>query len=508
MNKLTRRDFLRTAGGIAAVSMLNFPLKASAESGSGKPNVLFIFDDQLRADACSVYGGKNIQTPNIDRLASQGVRFTNALSTCPLCTPFRGMLQTGRFPTHSGILVNFVEVNPKQRCLAHIFRDAGYQTGYIGKWHLAAGMDKNLGKFDPGTVNVWSEEFKKQNPDTEFVPPGPARLGYDHWQAYNFHGSFNDYWYYGDEKKRIETHQYETDAQTDEAIEFMRKTKESQKPFFLMVAPHPPHPPFKPEWCPKGYLEKITNDIHFSPNVPADHPRRKDLLQIRCYYAMCKNFDDNIGRITKFLDESGLAANTIVVLTADHGEQHGSHNLIDKMVPYAESVNIPLIMRWPAGISAGSVCDAVFAPVDHMRTLAALCGLQAPSTCDGVDFAPLLREEGDVQRDAVLMANYSSHWDFFQTGTKWPEWRAVRTKQHTYVKWLSGKEELYNNTEDPYQMNNLAERKKDLSMLDKMRAKMKELLSQAHDEFLPGTAYADWYDDKRNLIKTGLGPVK
>ena len=305
--QLTRRDFLKTAGGIAAVSLLGFPLKASADAGSGKPNVLFIFDDQLRADACSVYGGKNIQTPNIDKLASQGVRFTNAVSTCPLCTPFRGMVQTGRFPTHSGLVLNFVEVNPKQRCIAHIFRDGGYNTGFIGKWHLAAGMDKNLGKFDPGSVNVWSEEFKKQNPDTEFVPPGPARLGYDHWQAYNFHGSFNNYWYYGDEKKKIQySNQYETDVETDQAIEFMRKSKESQKPFFLMIAPHPPHPPFKPEWCPTGYLEKIPENIQFAPNVPADHPRRKDLLQIRCYYAMCKNFDDNVGRLMKFLDESGL----------------------------------------------------------------------------------------------------------------------------------------------------------------------------------------------------------
>jgi arylsulfatase A-like enzyme len=506
MNNLTRRDFLKTAGGVAAVSLLKFPLKVSAESGSTKPNVLFIFDDQLRADACSVYGGKNIQTPNIDKLASQGMRFTNAVSTCPLCTPFRGMLQTGRFPTHSGVVINFLEVSPKQPCLAHIFRDAGYHTGYIGKWHLAAGMYKNLGKFDPGSVSVRSEEFKKQNPDTEFVPPGPARLGYDHWQAYNFHDSFNNYWYYGDEKKKIQTQQYETDVETDQAIEFMRKS--TNKPFFLMVAPHPPHPPFKPQACPKGYLEKITNDIHWSPNVPPGHPRRKDPLQVRYYYAMCKNFDDNVGRMMKFLDESGLAANTIVVLTSDHGEQHGSHNLTGKQLPYAESVNIPLIIRGSVGISAGSVSDAIFAPVDHMRTLSALCGLSAPANCDGVDFAPLLRDEGDVQRDAVLMANYSTHCNFFQTQTKWPEWRAVRTKQHAYIKWLNGKEELYDNIADPYQMNNLVENKQHAALLEKLRGKLKALLAQAHDEFLPGTAYADWYDDKRNLVKTGLGPVK
>jgi arylsulfatase A-like enzyme len=105
------------------------------------------------------------------------------------------------------------------------------------------------------------------------------------------------------------------------------------------------------------------------------------------------------------------------------------------------------------------------------------------------------------------MANYSSHWDFFQAQTKWPEWRAVRTKQHTYVKWLNGKEELYDNTADPYQMNNLADNKQHTALLEKLRARLKELLAKAHDEFLPGTGYADWYDDKRNLIRTGLGSV-
>jgi arylsulfatase A-like enzyme len=142
-----------------------------------------------------------------------------------------------------------------------------------------------------------------------------------------------------------------------------------------------------------------------------------------------------------------------------------------------------------------------------MPTLTALCGLSAPAGCDGVDFAPAVRDEGDIARDAVLMANYSSHWDFFQTGTKWPEWRAVRTKQHTYIKWLTGKEELYDNVADAYQMNNLAENRQHLSVLEKLRSRLKELLAAADDKFLPGTAYADWYDDQRNLVRTALGPV-
>jgi hypothetical protein len=105
------------------------------------------------------------------------------------------------------------------------------------------------------------------------------------------------------------------------------------------------------------------------------------------------------------------------------------------------------------------------------------------------------------------MANYVSHWDFFDSGTAWPEWRALRTLTHTYVKWLNGKEELYNNVTDPYQMKNLVGNEQDAPMLEKLRARLTKLLAEAHDEFLPGTAYADWYDDERNLVKTALGPV-
>jgi hypothetical protein len=105
------------------------------------------------------------------------------------------------------------------------------------------------------------------------------------------------------------------------------------------------------------------------------------------------------------------------------------------------------------------------------------------------------------------MANYVSNWDFFDSGTDWPEWRSVRTERYTYVKWLTGKEELYDNQEDPYQMRNLAEARQDLPTMQKLRSRLKDLLADAHDTFMPGTGYADWYDEQRNLLRTGLGPV-
>jgi arylsulfatase A-like enzyme len=505
MGRLTRREFVRgVAAGLVSTSAAG---RLQAIGPGRRPNVLFLFFDQLRADVCGAYGGRNIATPHIDRLAAEGVRFSNAISSCPVCTPYRGMLQTGRLPTHSGMVLNFVQANPSQRCLAHVFSDAGYRTGFIGKWHLAAGYRRRDGKHELDTA-ARSALFR-ENRETEFVPPGERRLGYDYWAAYNFHVAFNLPWYYRDEPKKLLMPGYETDGETELAMTFMSECRAADRPFFLMVAPHPPHPPFASRVCPSGYLERIPQGLDHLPNVPADHPRRANELAMRCYLAMCANADDNVGRLLTFLERSGLADDTIVVVTSDHGEQHGSHGRTDKMVPYAESLNVPLIVRWPGRVPGGVVSDALYTPVDHMATLCGLAGLDMPETCDGLDLSgAAVSGRGGQGRDQALIANYCSHWDFFQSGTRWPEWRGVRTRSHTYVRWLTGQEELYDNLEDPYQLTNLAEGTVDTVTLARLRAVLEDLLAEAHDEFLPGTAYADWYDDERNLVRTALGPIE
>jgi arylsulfatase A-like enzyme len=146
--------------------------------------------------------------------------------------------------------------------------------------------------------------------------------------------------------------------------------------------------------------------------------------------------------------------------------------------------------------------------MDHLPTLCGLAGLPAPADCDGKDLSGALLGTGRTERDAVLMMNYVSHWDFFDSGTLWPEWRAVRTQRYTYVKWLKGKEELYDDLADPYQMKDLAGNPEARPVIEKLRTRLASLLAEAHDEFLPGTAYAGWYDDSRNLVRTALGPVR
>jgi len=499
-DRIDRRTFLGMAAGTAGMALTGCEDEKLRES----PNVLFVFPDQLRANVCGVYGGRNIRTPNIDRLASEGVVFTNSVSTCPLCTPYRGMLQTGRHPTHSGIIINFVESSPAQNpnCLANVFGAAGYETGYIGKWHLAADLHRGT----PLAVGRTACSLP-DDPDPSFIPPGSRRLGYKHWQAYDFHYQYYGYWYYENEPHKRYSERYETDTQTDQAIAFMERCRQSGRPFLVNVAPHPPHPPFEPDFAPAGYLERVSQTLWWPPNVPADNPSTDE--ELRCYLAMIQNVDDNLGRLLDYLDDSGLARDTIVVFTSDHGEMLGSHGRIQKMVPYAEAIDVPLIMRWPSRITAGVRVDTLQTPMDHFPTLCGLAGLPVPREVDGADLSGVVTgaSSSSDEREGVLIGHYSSSELWFDSGTIWPEWRGVRTKQHTYVRWLAGGEELYDNLADPYQMNNLAADDAVPDSLVQLRVQLTDLLAEAHDDFRPGTDYGDWYDDCRNLVRTALGPV-
>ena len=474
-----------------------------------RPNVLFVFYDQYRTDVIGAYGGgDNITTPHIDRLALEGALFTNGLSTTPVCTPYRGMLMTGRYPTHTGLMLNFLEANTSVRSVADMFSDAGYRTAFMGKWHLAAGSHKMAWVGQENGSWEHAQPYIDDNPDYNFVPPGPTRLGFEDWAAFNFHAEFLAAPYYRDAPERPVMDEYESDGLTTMAIDYMEAAREADEPFFLMVAPHPPHPPFNR--TPEGYLEQIPDELVWDENVPED-ARTENLSDARAYFAMAKNADDNMGRILEYLDQAGLFGSTIVVFTSDHGEMLGSHRRRNKMVPYAEAVRVPMILRWPGRISAGSRSDTLHTPLDHFPTLASMAGLDAPTDLDGIDLAPELLGGAATDRDAVLMSNYTAHWDYFMTSTQpganWPEWRGVKTKQYTYARWLTGETVLYDDQADPFQMHDLSDDPASASVVEDLEARLQALLAEAHDEFLPGNAYVDWMDRERNIVRTGLGPV-
>src|SRR5688500_9556499 len=186
---------------------------------SAAPHLVFVFADQLRYQALGYAGEARAHTPNIDRLARQGVDFHQAIASAPVCTAYRASLLTGKYTTSHGMVINELRMTPNQRCLGHVLTDAGYQTGYIGKWHLYA-----------------NELGNHMDPRNSFVPRGPHRLGFDGaWMAYNFHHENYDSYYHTESPEKIfyGPGVYEPDAQTDLAIDFIRGATRSHQPFAL-----------------------------------------------------------------------------------------------------------------------------------------------------------------------------------------------------------------------------------------------------------------------------------
>jgi arylsulfatase A-like enzyme len=517
----SRRSFLKTASVAGLALTAPNPSSFFPAESTCPPNIVIFLPDQVPAHELGAFGGQNVATPNMDRTVAEGVSFTNALSTCPLCAPYRGMLLSGRYPTHNGMLLNWLESNPTDPSIARTLSAAGYATAYIGKWHLNAGKMKRDGLFMSQEVRALEEagdyshrpkienDFVRLHPEPEFVPPGPARRGFDYWAAYNFHTEYKHAYYYRDTSERLFMPTYEPDSEVNLAIEFMRQQSASGRPFFLIISPHPPHQPWSPEVVETNFLQRVRTPLVRRPNVPENGPRGTG--DPRCYYAMLGSVDAALGKLTEFLDTSGMSKDTLLILTSDHGEMMGSHGKWEKMAPYEEALRVPLVFRWPNRLKPGTTSDALFTPMDHLPTLAALAGAKLPAGMDGVDLHAELLEGAEAsmsgpQREAVLIANYSSHWDYFHSEWPWPEWRGVRTKRHTYIKWLSGKEDLFDLQDDPYQMRSTAH--SDAITLNRLRNELKRFLADAHDEFMAGPAYASWYDAERNIIRTGLGPSR
>jgi len=452
---------------------------------TNKPNLLFVFADQLRASSLPVYGEKQIETPNINRLAQEGVTFTNSISTCPVCTPYRSMLLTGRHPQTTGHVINFMRTRHDEISIGDAFSHAGYRTAWVGKWHLHTGSFPQIG-----------------GPD--YVPEGRDRLGFQHWRGYNFHidyfnGSVNlDDW-------RYERWQgYETNALNRYAMEFMDNV--GKEPFCLFVSPHQPHStPY--EYAPQKYYDRLPKQLTLPANV-SESQLEKSLQTYRDYLAMTLAIDDMVGELMDYLNRAGLADNTLLIFTSDHGTQMGAHGWppFQKKVPYEDSLLIPMMVRWPGVFDGGRICDALTAPVDIFPSLCSLCDVPIPRTVEGYDLSAAWRGEGNAfEQDAVLTMNFTAAYDYLVNGE---EWRGVRTKDYSYAKWLNGQIELFDLKNDPLQMNNLAGNPESVDLPKTMERKLDELMDKRNDALIPCTDYSDWFDNQRRVVRNVYGALR
>jgi len=449
-----------------------------------KPNVLFILADQLRASSLPAYGEEQIETPNLDRLAGEGVTFTNMISSCPVCTPYRSMLLTGRHPQSTGHLVNFVDTRHDEIGIGDAFAHAGYRTSWVGKWHL------HTGAFP-------------QTSGPDYVPEGRDRLGFQHWRGYNFHMDYFNGTVNLDDWKYEHWKGYETDALNRYAMEFMDDIGE--EPFCLFVSPHQPHGTGG-KWAPERYFERLPAQLTLPENVSADQ-REGSLEAYRNYLAMTLALDDMVGELLDYLDEKGMLENTIVVFTSDHGTQMGAQNWNPwaKKLPYEESIRVPMFVRYPGVFGEGTTCDTLTAPVDLFPTLCGLCDIPVPQAIEGYDLSDAWQGKPDAfEQEAVFTMNFTKEFNRLVDGE---EWRGVRTKNVSYVEWLSGLAELYDVANDPLEMTNLVGQDAARALQSEMAKRLADLMAKHDDKLEPCTTCANWYDSQRRVIRNAHGPL-
>ena len=462
-----------------------------------KPNLFYIFADQLRYFSCGYAGDGHARTTNIDRLAVESVDLYNALSGHPLCAPYRASLFTGKYSSGTGMAINELRIGANHETWGHVLGQAGYQTAYIGKWHLWANQ---LGNHD--------------DPVNAYVPPGPYRLGFDgFWAGYNFHHTYQDMYYYLDTPDRVHFKGYEPDVQTSLAIDWLGRAAQGDQPLALFLSYGTPHDPWTEDNVPSDFLKLFDDKQFLLPEnyLPENDPhadswarmsgedRQSLTSRMRVYSAMIANLDWNIGRLLEALDASGQRENTIFVFTSDHGEMFGAHGRQAKNIFYEEAVRVPFLIRWPGRLEGGQQRDLLLNTADIMPTLLGLMGLPIPRAVEGSDLSQCVVGECENEPEAAFLQGMgcTARWEDGY------EWRALRTKRYTFAVYLSDRSELlFDNQSDPLQMHNLAGDPGYAELLAKFREMLQQKMRSLHDEFKQCTWYRDHWTKDRNIIHT------
>jgi arylsulfatase A-like enzyme len=381
-------------------------------------------------------------------------------------------------------VLNFVRTRHDEIGIGDAFARAGYRTAWAGKWHL------HTGAFPNNDVKDW-------------VPEGRDRLGFQFWRAYNFHMTYFQGWVHAKDWRCEQWEGYETEALSRHAFQFMDGA--GDEPFILFLSPHQPHGT-SPAFAPRACYDRLPAVLELPENVPAELCATS-LEMYRHYLAMIIALDDMVGEVLTYLDRTGRTGNTIVVFASDHGTQAGAHGIDpwQKMAPYEESIRIPLIMRWPGVLQGGLSRDTLVAPVDLFPSLCSLCGVPVPRTVEGFDLSAAWRSApGAFEQDAVLTMGFSAAFDWLVSGN---EWRGVRTKAHSYARWLDGRAELYDLERDPLQMSNLAGQAEHVRLERELEQRLRELMAARHDNLVPCTSYASWSDSYRRVIRNVHGEL-
>ena len=457
------------AATILATSAFGAP---AATKETKRPNIVLILADDCAKKALSCYGNTDIQTPGLDRLANEGMRFEHALTPNSFCTPARAAVLTGKYSHKNGLTHLNRPFDGSQQTFPKLLQAAGYETSIFGKWHL---LTQPTG-FDHYCV------MKMQGMVTNPIVFEPQHKwvvwGKDTRKTYNNGGRT--------------LAGYNNDAITTEALAWLREKRDTEKPFCLLLHPKPPHEPYQPPKKYADFLKDVT--IPEPATLLDDHKGRtpeairdkmsanrrvlKQVFQklrkklekenpqitegeltraiyhhyIKGYYRLVKSVDDNVGRVLDYLAESGLEQNTLVIYTSDQGFALGEHGLYNKQWMYEASLHQPLLVRYPGVVKPGTVHDSMVNHVDLAPTLLAVAGLPIPQDMQGYSLKPILEDKAEKVRDA-------SYYHFYNHGERLPEMIGVRTERYKLIHYPGMKGayqwELFDLKNDPDEMKNL-----------------------------------------------------
>ena len=443
----TRRDFLKTMGMAAIAASTEF---SSCGRAPRRPNIIFIMTDDHASHALSCYGSRINKTPNLDRIAKEGMLFNNCFCTNSICAPSRAVILTGKYSHLNGVIDNYKTFDGSQQTFPKLLQEAGYETAMIGKWHL---------KSEP--------------------------TGFDYWNVLPGQGDYHN-------PEMIEMGQrkkytgYVSDIITDHCLRWLKERK-SEKPFCLMYHHKAPHR----RWSPAKRYDRLYDDMdiplpetfnddystrsdaareaemtiekHLDPqDLKVDPPENltgQDLKEwkyqryIKDYLRCVASVDDNVGRLLDYLDESGLTENTVVVYTSDQGFYLGDHSWFDKRFMYEESLRMPLLVRYPKEIKPGSVNNDMLLNLDFAPTFLDFAGITRPVDMQGRSFRQLLQ------------ANTPEDWhtSMYYHYYEYPSWHMVkrhygiRTQRYKLMHFYYDIDawELYDLEKDPNELNNV-----------------------------------------------------
>lgn len=435
-----------------------------------RPNILFIMSDDHAAHAMSCYGSRINQTPNLDRIANGGMRFNNCFCTNSICTPSRASILTGTYNHINQVTTLDTPMDNQLQTFPKLLQDVGYQTAIFGKWHLGQGPDHCPTGFDDWAVLPGQGLY--HNPDLIFKGPD------------------------GGERRTV--HGYVTDIITDLSLDWL-KARDADRPFCLMYHHKAPHRAWEPdEKHAHMYLneeipepETLYDDysgraaaaaaaemrvgVHMNPldlksTINKDLPEnelRKWAYQryIKDYLRVIASIDDNVGRVLDYLDEAGLAENTIVIYTSDQGFFLGDHGWYDKRFMYEESLRMPFIVRYPQEIAPGSTNDDMILNVDFAPLFLDLAGVEIPDKMQGRSFRPLLQGERPADWRQAMYYRYWMHKAHHNVYAHY----GIRTMQHKLIYYYADaldqagsidesytpEWELFDLAQDRYELNNV-----------------------------------------------------